>query len=333
MKTMQKALILLSACLYLSCTKSEQDNQPTEPMEMTFSTDLTVTTVPVKADLYNNDNIISKDNKGNFSVIAYVSGSTTKHFEKTERVFYMYYQEDPSESRWRFYDSSTNSFYERYWPVERSLDFFAYMPYDLADSHVTVDINNQTFTCELPTDKSGQDSTHEFVYAFATGQKSSSNKGKVNLEFTHPFSAINFTLGQAQGNTKIHSVGLTGIYNTGTFSVTSGSWSHPTDSTDMNISVEKTTGASGSEGIQTNSHIGGPYLVIPQTTDNICLTVSYTWNGKKTDASVPLETGNWLAGHMYTYKLQLGDNQADIISNVSVVPWTEINYKNNIDIE
>jgi hypothetical protein len=63
------------------------------------------------------------------------------------------------------------------------------------------------------------------------------------------------------------------------------------------------------------------------------VTVSFTWNGTTVNASVPLEEGNWLPGRIYTYKLTLGDNQEDIIADVSVVPWEVIDYRNDIDIE
>ena len=333
MKTINKSLIFLSLCLCFSCSKSIEGSQQNELVEMTFSPALSVTTVAAKASLYDSDNLISDDNRGNFSVTAYKAGTSQRHFLGMERVFYMYYPDDPAASRWRFYNSEANSFYERYWPLTYALDFFAYMPYDLADSHVTVDADARTFTCNLPYDKDGQDATREFVFAFEEGMTYDTDEGNVDLEFTHPFSAVNFMLGQAHGNTEIHSVGMTGIYNKGTFAFATDSWEYTAPLVDMNILVGRTTGASGSAGIQLNSHIGGPYLVVPQATDAVSVTVSFTWDGIKKDASVSLGTGNWLPGHIYTYKLTLGDNREDIIADVSVAPWTVVDYRNDIDIQ
>ena len=302
-------------------------------MVIDFSPSLTATVAPVKAELYDSDNLINEDHKGNFSVAAYKSGTKDKYFLETERVFYMYYPEDPAASKWRFYDSGSNSFYERYWPVTYSLDFLAYMPYDLADSHVTINLDTQEFSCNLPLDKASQDSAHEFIYAFETGKSSDTDNGVVALQFRHPFSAISFTLGKAHGNTEIHNVGLTGICNIGTFSIADGTWSYSSITADMDIEVGKTVGIAGSNGIQLNSHIGGPYLIMPQQTDDISLTVSFTWNGERTDAVVSLGDGEWLPGYIYTYKLDLGDNQEDIITDVTVNPWNVIDYRNDIDVE
>lgn len=333
METIHKSLLFLLICLSISCSKTIDGSQQNEQVEITFSPAFSVVTVPAKASLYDGDNFISADHKGDFSVTAYEAGTANRHFLGMERIFYMYYPDDPAASGWRFYDSNTNSFYERYWPVDRALDFFAYMPYDLADSHVTVDADAQTFSCALPYQITGQDPTKEFVYAFEQGLTYDTDEGNVNLEFTHPFSAINFSLGQAHGNTEIHSVGLTGIYNKGTFSIPTATWAYAAPAVDLGVEVGRTVGAAGSAGIQLNSHIGGPYLVVPQATGAVCVTVSFTWNGTTVNASVPLDEGNWLPGHIYTYKLTLGDNQEDIIADVSVVPWEVIDYRNDIDIE
>ena len=333
MKRIWKLFVLPFIPLFASCSENIFGELQDEHIEMTFSPAFTAVTVPAKAGLYDGDNLISADHKGDFSVTAYKAGTSQRHFLGMERIFYMYYPDDPSASRWRFYNSETNSFYERYWPLTYALDFFAYMPYDLADSHVSVDADAQTFSCDLPYDKSGQDSAREFVYAFERGQTYDIDEGNVNLEFTHPFSAVNFMLGQAHGNTEIHNVGLTGICNKGTFSFPSETWEYTAPVVDLDIEVGKTVGASGNAGIQLNSHIGGPYLVVPQATGGIYVTVSFTWNGTTVNASVPLEEGNWLPGRIYTYKLTLGDNQEDIIADVSVVPWEVIDYRNDIDIE
>lgn len=334
MKTTLKTIIALSIFIAVSCSQTtlEQHN-PTENTPISFMPGLTATAVPSKADLYNSQNLIDADHKGNFSVTAFKAGTTDRHFLGMERVYYMYYPENPSASSWRFYDSESNSFYERYWPQTYSLDFLAYMPYDLAGTHVTVDADSQTFTCTLPLDKSGQDSSHEFIYAFEKNQSYESDEGNVVLNFKHPFSAVNFTLGQAHGNTEIHSVGLTGIISSGTFSIPEDEWNLSTTATQMTITVGKTVGEAGSNGLQLNSLIGGPYLAMPQETDGVSITVSFTWNGLRTDATAPLGDGEWLPGHIYTYKLNLGDSQEDIIADVSVDLWTVIDYRNDIDIE
>lgn len=330
------AIVVLSALL-TSCSKEGKGGEYTESEhEISFSPTLSAEAVPVKAGLYDNGNIIDEEHHGNFSVIAYQSGTKTRHFLDPERVYYMYYQDAPTESRWRFYDSS--DFYSRYWPVSYALDFIAYMPWDLSGCPAAFDKEKQAFSCTLPLDKSGQDSTQELIIAYETGQRyTEANKGKISLDFKHPFAAVNFMLGEAHGNTEIHSVGLTGMFYSGTFDVPGGEWSNSeTDGDlkgDMDIAINRTVGTAGDSGIQLNSLIGGPYLIVPQKTGGIKISVSFTWNSTRTDAEAVIGNGTWQPGFIYTYKLNLGDNEEDILADVKVEPWKVVSDKHEIEVE
>ena len=141
------------------------------------------------------------------------------------------------------------------------------MPYDLSGSGITTNFDNKTISCELPVDMhasggnpaqdstAGQEAAQEFVYAYSPDCTYEKNNGKVNLNFIHPLSAIYFKLGEAHGNTVIHSVGLSRLHNTGTLNVSQNptqgdleysDWNIPTGATrgDMTISINKTVGGS-----------------------------------------------------------------------------------------
>lgn len=330
------AILIISATL-ASCSKEGKGGEYAESTyEITFAPTLSAEAVPSKAGLYDSGNIIDEEHHGNFSVIAYKSGTKTRHFLDPERVYYMYYQDAPEESRWRFYDNS--DFYSRYWPQTYALDFIAYMPWDLAGCPASFSKEEQTFSCTLPLDKSGQDSAQELIIAYNTGEKyTEAGKGKVSLDFRHPFTAVSFMLGEAHGNTEIHKVGLTGMFYSGTYDIPGGEWSNSETGGDlkgnMDIAISKTVGTAGDSGIQLNSLIGGPYLVIPQQTDGIKISISFTWNSTRKDAEVSIGNGTWQPGFIYTYKLNLGDNDEDILADVIVEEWNAVKHKHEIEVE
>ena len=365
MKLFYPTTIIVIISILASC--SDQVSPDSESGHaISFSLPQIVSIEKTKAFLYENDNIIDDKQNGDFSVIAYKSGSNSLHFLSPERIHWQYYPSAPERSTWSFYDGSR--LYNRYWPKTYALDFFAYMPYDLSGSGITIDSGSKEINCNLPIDRpategneaenstAAQSAAREFVYAYSPDYTYETDNGNVDLNFIHPLSAIYFKLGEAHGNTVIHSVGLSRLHNTGTLNVSENrtqaeleysDWNIPTGATrgDMTISINKTVGGSGSQGIQLNSPIGGPYLVMPQatataqptatptSTEDIYITVSFTWNGTKKDARVQLGGDGWKPGYKYTYTLTLGDNEEDILANVHVTPWNVIDHKNNIEIE
>ncbi len=318
-------ILILSAC------EKERGKEIDSDVEISFSTSFYASAVPSKAGLYDNSNIIT-DNEGNFSVISYNSKTGTKHLENVEWVYYMYYPDAPEASGWRF--RHDNVLYERYWPQTYGLDFFAYMPHDLANSNVTIDLDYRTFSCNLPLGKDGQDSTQEFIYAYETDQTAETDNGNVNLKFKHPFAAVIFMLGEAHGNTSIHNVGLDNIHYKETFDIRNGAWSLSGETGKLSISVGRTVGVAGDTGIQLNSIIGGPYLVIPQDTDGIKISCSFKWNSPEaTEIEKVLGEGEWQPGYIYTYVLNLGDTEENMLAGVSIKPWDVIGHKNEIEVE
>lgn len=125
--------------------------------------------------------------------------------------------------------------------------------------------------------------------------------------------------------------------------------------------------------INFGGEIGGPYLMLPQafnngtsdnTSDDVTITINYTWDNASLDGNDDIVEGDedydidnssneknsnktyqivrsittntisaWLAGKKYTYILDLGDNQAEILFKVEVEPWEKITYPNVNDIE
>ena len=322
MKALFKALIT-AICVFTlttACTKAVDGIGSGDNVhEIMFIPSFSATAVPSKAFLYDENNIIL-NGQGDFSVISYLSGTNTRHFLQPERVSYWF-------EKWMFYDADKNSDYKRYWPQTYALDFLAYMPYDLAG----VNLDTRQFGYTLPLDKTGQDSAKEFIYAFEEEERyTETNKGKVNLEFKHPYAAVKFILGEAHGNTTVHSISLTDMKYSGTFDFPTDEWDLSDTRGSMDIDItDVTVGA----GLNTGGQIGDTYLVLPQPTDGIGIRISFTWNSETTDGTADLGSGSWEAGHIYTYKLKLGDNDEDILADIIVEPWSIEEYKHEIDVE
>jgi hypothetical protein len=345
MKTLYRILksIAFYTMLLTGCTKTEGgDYTILSQTEISFSPSFSATAVDAKSFLYDDSNIIQEE-KGNFMVTAYKTGTSQRHFRGFDRIYYF-----KDAGQWRFYDKDENDFYKRYWPESYGLDFFAYMPYVLVNCHVTpggyTEGKGPAFSCNLPTDQTNMEKAVEFVYAYATGQTAETAGGNVNLTFVHPLSAVVFKLGNAHGNTKIHSIGFKNLYHQGTFTVS------PSESIQSGISAAHwtITGSPAAPSItvdrivpdlQIGSTIGGPYLVIPQSISNdagdVKLTISFTWNDTPVNAEVSPATGtlsSWEPGKKYTYTLNLGDPMEDVIAKVSVEPWKG-GYDNDINVQ
>ena len=342
MKNIGRILIFGILCGSISCSV-EIESEPTDK-EILLSPSVSYEAETIsKATLYDNSNLIV-EGKGNFSVTSYKAGTTDRYFLNFDRVYY--FQDDQS---WRFYDSTVGGqgvFYQRYWP-SYPLDFFAYMPYDNQNTGVTV--LDKAIQCILPISYTEQNKAQEFVYAYAPNQSyTDANNGKVNLTFIHPFSAIRFELGAAHGNTNIEKIELRNIAYKGRLDVSTNPAQADLANTDwdpddtdnkgtISIPVGKTVGAVGSNGIQLNAKLGTDLIVLPQSiTEDMKIYVDFTWNNVDYKPEIKINTRQttpWQPGKIYTYRLNLGDSDEDIISTVTITPWTDNEYKNDIDVE
>lgn len=350
------ALAILSSC----AKEAYEDDQ-----EQTAIC-LTVDVPETKASIFDSPASLNNPDVGggDFAVYAIISGNTSATgniFMNDVRVNYF-----PDAGDWRFMDEK-GQYVNFYWPLgDETLDFFGHFPLDPEEAAVS-DVSftykdGPSFEFSLPlysydpsADRNAalvnsktpnQEGLHEFVYSYVPAQsKETQNADPANpgikMNFSHPFAAVSFHLGQSYRMT-LHDITLTNIKYEGIYSFDEG-WS--VDFTvdgqtgkpkvgDLWIEVEK--------GIPTpinfNSPIGGPYLVAPQILDDSSsLSVSYTrLDAQKETKSVRLNSlgaDKWEAGRHYVYTLGLGNNEEEILFQVKVEKWTVIDYKNEVDVE
>ena len=352
-------LIASIAMMFSSCTKetSKADMKQTAIY-------LTVDVPETKATIFDSPSSLKNPGigGGDFAVYAILSGNTSaagNAFMSDVRVNYF-----PDAGDWRFMDEK-GQYVNFYWPLgDERLDFFGHFPLNPEDagvSDIALYATGPSFKFSLPlhsydasADRNAdrvssktpnQEGLREFVYSYVPDQSKetqnadSDNPG-IKMNFSHPFAAVSFRLGQSYRMT-LHNITLSNIKYEGIYSW-DDDWSieYVEDNTgqpkidDLWIEIEKDIPTS----INFNSPIGGPYLVAPQGLDDASeLIVRYTrLDGQRDEKSVRLNmlgATTLEAGRHYVYTLGMGNNEEEILFQVKVEKWTVMDYKNEVDVE
>ena len=253
------------------------------------------------------------------------SGAVKPYFSSDAEHLYIYNDQDQIDE-WRFCDLSSGSpvWKNYYFPLESTVDFFAYVSQDYVTVSKTT--NPPTFSAELPLLGAQTDEVKEFMYAYTPAM--SKESPTVPLAFEHPFAAIRFVVGQSHRDLTISSMGFRNIFRSGTCTLNNEngryfpSWALG-DKTDMLVDINKI--------IPGDINFGGPvgetYIVMPQDLDAVKFVINYKWNNNDNNnlndeynIEVGLE-GSWTAGKIYTYSLDLGNSAEEILFNVDVEQW------------
>lgn len=344
---------LLTALLMSGCS---EELTPEDSCQISFETSVQDHTGISRATIFENQNDILDDaadgkGGGNLTMYAYISNEEAVRFKSRAWFF---------NNVWRFYDASSNKFYNHYWP-NQSMDFFACMPWDGSGKQKMITVGEHTsstdqnpglnITCNIPQPENLEDTKGQETIIAYTPNK---HKEKVELNFVHPFAAVSFELKKAHRNLTINWIRFNNVYLTGsttlnndTKEVTDVSWTPTGSQSTFTIPVGKTIPSE----INFGAPIGGPYLVMPQSfgkgTDTpVTIIINYTWDDdgnniledddtKDLVSSITFEdVDKWVAGKKYNYVLNLGDNEEEILFKVEVEPWEVTGGDNNIfDVE
>lgn len=345
-------LLLLHSC--------QEEIALDESNQISFTTSVHDQTSISRATIFENQDDILNDaadgkGGGNLTMHAYVSNTGAERF--VSRAWYF-------NKVWRFFDASSNKFYNHYWP-NYSMDFFAYMPWEGSGKQNMITVGTHTpstdenpgglnITCNIPEQINLEDTEGQETIIAYTPNK---HKETVNLHFVHPFAAVSFELKQAHRNLTINSIRFNNVYLTGTTTLnaptesnTKITWSTTGSTNSFTILVNKKI----PDDINFGAKIGGPYLVMPQSfgkgtilpNDDITITINYTWDDdgnnifeaddtKDLVSSITVKgVDKWESGKKYNYVLDLGDNKEEILFKVLVEPWEVTGGNNNIfDVE
>ncbi len=299
-------MLLLAAGLLTGCGGSDdiEENTPTpnplakSNVEIGINADIwRMMDGSTRATTYDDATDLQADK---FKCYVYLDGSTTKYIDGSTVSY--------AESQWTFDDG------KHYWPMSESLNFFAFMPYDLAKTYCTYSSYTEdtpVMTCsDLPISfTQGSDDTQEMIFAYTAAQnKASQGATGVTMNFLHPFARVCFKLSSASGTAvKVNSITIAGdTYRNGTCTLNGATssqtftWSSRSNTGSFVVSKGSSDGA-----VATGDDY---FLVIPNNYGSKTLTVNATWsewgNAVKADVSANVAF-NWAAGTSYTYTLTL----------------------------
>lgn len=342
MKRMKLLMYVVAASVALQLCGCSKERPSVED-------DRTIALVPVveqggvgtRASLYDSEEDMRADL---IHVHAYDSGTSQPSFSSDAK--YSTEDIDVSRHRWLFHDGS--AYREYYWPLDRSLDFFAYAP--VSSGYVTVDasVNPPEFTATLPLSNNAgavnQENMKEFTYAYAYDRDKSG--GPVPLAFHHPFAAVIFKVARSQRDLTVKNIVIGGVNYAGTCSLDPLHPEIPAWNTDgrpagdLNLTVGKIIPGD----VNFGGELCGPYLVLPQKNsgaDGKDLGIECHWKGYDTDSDLEADdtkvlmgkiTNDWEPGKVYVYALDLGNSREEILFKVSVTPWKYV-YEHEFEIE
>ena len=353
--------------LFVSCS-DDADMEEYTPKAIAFDVFMDRSEEVTRSVIYEDySELINHPAGGNFWMKAYLRESSALYIDS--RVWYNadYAAENPDGNHWQFLegDDQTGQIYNVYWPKDKVLDFFAYMPYNYEDYNKKDQNGEYTYKVTPGYDEQNhgvvigykmpkvfvEDDDHqEFIYAFTPDKSGATvSDGKINVKFVHPLSLIRFKLAKDSYRLKINNLSLTNVHTEGRFKSSqntnegmSGTWDLTPE--DNNTPAKNTLifniNKSIPYDINYNAVFGGPYMILPQTIgDDMELTIDADRIDETNEdyiKSVPIKTDEvteWEPGKRYTYSLRMGNGLSEILLDVEVEDWVINEYKNVIEVE
>lgn len=245
--------------------------------------------------------------KNNFTqdmgVIAYQSGKTDVYFTNAQFVK----ETVDATTTW-------NGKTPKYWPIDSSLDFFVYSPYQESGVTPTNTADSKKLEVVVADNGTNQD---DYLYstAYITGQSKTSGNIPVDFDHALAYVTVNFS---GEDVITLSNAKLNGTYQSGTYTVTYGNsasiaWTNQGTSSYLVLNAGALT-----------TDYSTSWLVVPEDDNNADNTISFDYtidgmNGNPISKSIPLSE-TWAAGTHYTYNVTIGANEIKFTVN-SVDDW------------
>ena len=244
-----------------------------------------------------------------------------------------------------------------FWLNGKSLDFYAWYPYNSAEGTngipAGMTLNNEDFSSisyTVPTDVSKQE---DLMFAVNKNESEPADGNATSLDFKHSLAAVKFVVGDLPTGTKVSSVALKGVRYKGDLAVTAGNngaaqlaWSNLANETrDFTQATTKEVKENDTDNAITKEN--QTFFMMPQTLpDDAMVEVvvedekasKVTLTGALQDATAAEQAKNkWEAGNTYTYSISLsGIIQAEVtffkgINGINGQPYTSHNISANGD--
>lgn len=312
---MKKILFLaMAAVAMVGCTQNEEIENAGQQAEIKFGTVVKAgTKAAVVSDL---------TSSGGFMVSAYNTGTT-----KSGAVLSTAFIDNKLVSHTDIWSIDGGPYY---WPLNDYVQFFAYAKDDNATNYaVAAGATAPTVDYVVATTAANQ---KDFVVAKLLEQQKTTVA--VTLPFTHALTQVNFSVKAKNAALKyvITNVGISGLYNKGTYAFADGTWTntgtadasytYPISATEADVTV---TGAD----VKKLDTTDGALMLMPQTMSaDTKIIISYNvYDGdtqidmiENSEVSLAGKT-NWVAGTNIRYTLELASEGAAITLNPDVTSW------------
>ena len=235
-------------------------------------------------------------------VIAYQSGKTDVYFTNAQ------FEKETDATTW-------NGKTPQYWPIDSSLDFFVYSPYQASGVTPTNTAESKTLQVVVADNSAKQD---DYLYSteYITGKNKDNRSIPVDFDHALAYVTVNFS---GENVITLSNAQLNGTYQSGTYTVTYGNetsiaWTNQGTSSDLVLNAGALT-----------TDYATSWLVVPEDGKNVNNTISFKYKiagmtGSAISTSITL-SDTWAAGIHYTYNVNIGANE--IKFTVESVGWTD----------
>ena len=189
-----------------------------------------------------------------------------------------------------------------FWPTGDTLDFYAYAPYEQ-----TIDIDEKAikFDHTVPDQATKQP---DILFAYKECSKTQTTGGTVSLGFKHALAGVKFVAKNVT-NCTVKNITLKNLYGQGscTYDTESNTftWTMSGETKDFSQTFDVTLSdqESGEQPI-TDVNRETTFMLIPQSLKDVTVEVQVeTAEGTFTLTGSLAKTGEWKAGHIYTYAI------------------------------
>lgn len=248
-------------------------------------------------------------------VIAYQSGLTKVYFTNAQ------FTKETVDAT-----TTWNGETPQYWPIDSSLDFFVYSPYQETGVTPTNTAESKTLTVVIADNSSNQ---KDYLYSdkFITAKNKTSGNIPVDFDHALAYVTVNFS---GDDVITISNAKLNETFQSGTYTVTYGNttsiaWSAQGTSTNLDLA----------EGILSSDYTTS-WLVVPEDNNDADNTITFDYKiagmtGDAISKSIALAE-TWEAGTHYTYNVTIGANEIKFTVE-SVEGWATGSVSTNTTIQ
>lgn len=214
-----------------------------------------------------------------------------------------------------------------YWPLQGTMDFIVYAPYDKTDPAASYDNSSKVLTVTIDDNSTSQ---VDYLYGAEQYKLKTKSDGTINVLLKHALSKVIINIKAGSGSANLFTV--SSIVLTKTKQAANYTYDYDAESNPLNITP---TGedkdmeyVKDGPWVLTETNNTNSKLVVPTAPTTIVIKYQMSGSSKELTATINLND-KWEAGKRYTYNITLG--ASEIFFNPTVEEWTNGNGETGKD--